>query len=162
VRHILGSVGAGISGDRADQAGGPVVKRVEGVNVAGDRLDQFFSLECGGTEARVVRSRPKTIGSQGLAQPQSNPLLIRWDHRSSFLELTEALITELVGLQIQLQIVQVEAELGKARASPERAVCGMIWLPAPMPAIELPERIWRSVPRSADAGFDPDVLSDAL
>jgi hypothetical protein len=42
VRHILGSVGAGISGDRADQAGGPVVKHVEGVNVAGDRLDQFF------------------------------------------------------------------------------------------------------------------------
>jgi hypothetical protein len=98
VRHSLGSVGAGISGDRADQAGGPVVKHVEGVSVAGDRLDQFFSLECGGTEAQVVRSHPKRMDSQGLAQRQSNPLLIRWLHWSFFLELTEALITELVGV----------------------------------------------------------------
>ena len=36
VRHVVG-IGAGVGGDRADQADGPVVQEAEGGDVPGDR-----------------------------------------------------------------------------------------------------------------------------
>ena len=37
MRHIVGGIGAGVSGDRTDQSDCPVVERAEGRNVSGDR-----------------------------------------------------------------------------------------------------------------------------
>ncbi len=37
MRHIFGGIGTRVSGDRTDQADGPVIERAEGRNVSGDR-----------------------------------------------------------------------------------------------------------------------------